>query len=262
MTSRDNIQDSLGIGRIEDHLRNIGLGQKQELHQSYTVIANVQPAQRAVDDAAALTRLPSYATASATSSGSANPAIKDTDLFAMKRKLLRLAGEETSHRELQPVFSAVAAATAIALHNSCVAWCSCRCHTKGSMKSAPLLDPIFGSVSMVYGGISYVAGPCDQYSCRRRSDATLRMNYRFPQWMHARLFQLSMALTPMYGLRLNLKTPRAVPWGAPIWGFAMNGNVQGLQDLFSRGIASPWDVNPIGGSALHVSPCSLLQVFT
>ena len=171
----------------------------------------------------------------------------------MKRKVLRASGEETCRTELQPVFSAVAAATAIALHNSCVAWCSCRCHTKGSLKSPPVLDPIFGSISMVYGGVSYISGPCDQYSCRRRSDTTLRMSYRCPQRMHARLFQLSMAMTPMYGLRLNLKTPRVVTWDAPIWGFAMNGNMQGLQDLFSRGVASPWDVNPIGGSALHVS---------
>ncbi|KAL9112644.1 MAG: hypothetical protein Q9227_003215 [Pyrenula ochraceoflavens] len=31
----------------------------------------------------------------------------------------------------------------------------------------------------------------------------------------------------------------------------MDGNVNAIQDLFSRGVASPWDVNPIGGSMLH-----------
>ena len=68
-----------------------------------------------------------------------------------------------------------------------------------------------------------------------------------------------MVMTPLYGLRLDLKFPRTVGWDAPIWGFAMDGNVEAIQGMFSRGVASPWDVNPIGGSMLHVSFAEYMQ---
>ena len=147
----------------------------------------------------------------------------------------------------------IAAAVATALHNSCVAWCNCSCHSRGHLRSLPVLDPVFGNISVVYGGILSAARPCNEYSCRRRSDKMLKLKYRPPAWLYVHLFQLSMVMTPLYGLKLDLKLPRTVGWDALIWSLAMDGDVEGVQGLFAQAVASPWDVNPIGGSMLHVS---------
>ena len=147
----------------------------------------------------------------------------------------------------------IAAAVATALHSSCVAWCSCSCHSRGHLRSLPILDPVFGNISVVYGGVLSAARPCNEYSCRRRSGKVFKLKYRPPAWLYVHLFQLSVVMTPLYGLRLDLKLPRTVAWDSLIWGFAMDGDVDAVQDLFARGVASPWDVNPIGGSMLHVS---------
>ena len=153
----------------------------------------------------------------------------------------------------RPPSGTIAAAVATALHNSCVAWCSCCCHARVYVRSPTTFDPIFGSISTVYGGILSAARPCNEYSCRRRSGKAFRLKYRPPPWLYSHLFQLSIISTPLYGLKLDLHFPRTVTWDAPIWTHAMEGDVDAIQDLFSRGVASPWDVNPIGGSMLHVS---------
>lgn len=52
---------------------------------------------------------------------------------------------------------------------------------------------------------------------------------------------------------MKVKLPRVVDWCSPIWGPTIVGNTAIIRDLFARGEASPWDMNPIGGSVLHVS---------
>ena len=153
----------------------------------------------------------------------------------------------------------IAAAVVTALHNSCVAWCSCCCHSRGHLRSLPVLDPVFGNISVVYGGVLSAARPCNEYTCRRRPNKMLKVNYRPPAWLYGHLFQLSMVMTPFNGLSFDLKLPCTVGWDAPIWGFAMTGDVVAIQNLFDRRLASPSDVNPIGGSMLHVSFVAYVQ---
>lgn len=50
---------------------------------------------------------------------------------------------------------------------------------------------------------------------------------------------------------MNIKIPRIVDWTSKIWGYGLRGNLHAIQELFSQGIASPWDVQAIGGSVLH-----------
>ena len=52
------------------------------------------------------------------------------------------------------------------------------------------------------------------------------------------------------GPQLQLATQWRVPDTAQSIAFALNGNIDGLKDLFSRGLASPWDVSDSRGFSL------------
>ncbi|KAL9091061.1 MAG: hypothetical protein Q9165_004988 [Trypethelium subeluteriae] len=65
------------------------------------------------------------------------------------------------------------------------------------------------------------------------------------------LIGLGSLTQPSYGPELNVKLPRTVRWESPIWGYAINGNLVAIKDMIVKGLASPWDVNGLGGSLLH-----------
>ena len=52
------------------------------------------------------------------------------------------------------------------------------------------------------------------------------------------------------GPQVSLKSLRRVPDSAQCVHYAMNGNTEGLKDLFNRGLASPWDVSSTRGYTL------------
>ncbi|MCJ1282847.1 hypothetical protein MMC26_002173 [Xylographa opegraphella] len=60
-----------------------------------------------------------------------------------------------------------------------------------------------------------------------------------------------MSFADLRGPELMVKLPRVVDWTSPVWRPAIDGNENAIKDLFARGEASPWDMNPIGGSVLH-----------
>ncbi len=60
---------------------------------------------------------------------------------------------------------------------------------------------------------------------------------------------------------MSLSTLRRVPDSAQSVNFALNGNIEGLKDLFIRGLASPRDVSTTRGySVLRVSSHCLLEL--
>ena len=138
-------------------------------------------------------------------------------------------------------------------NTSCVAWCSCKCHIQQSLKTTPIINDIFGSLCVMVCGFPLLAKPCDQYACRRRSGPSFSVTYRSPPLLVQRVLSMSISLAGIRSPELRVKLPRVVDWTAPIWGPAIEGNADHARALFVRGEASPWDVNPIGGSVLHVS---------
>ncbi|KAL8708079.1 MAG: hypothetical protein Q9220_007011 [cf. Caloplaca sp. 1 TL-2023] len=48
-----------------------------------------------------------------------------------------------------------------------------------------------------------------------------------------------------------LQIPRTVSWASSLWRHGLDGNVRAIQDLFSQNLASPFDVQVLGGSVLH-----------
>ena len=139
----------------------------------------------------------------------------------------------------------------------CDAWCSCKCHAKLSLKTAVSANQIIGSLSVASQGISTAKVQCDQHACRRRPHPSLKVTYRPPQWLSNQYFSFSIQCRPSYGPEINVKLPRTVSWQNPLWGYAIDGNVVAIKNMLVKGLASPWDVNGLGGSPLHVCICGI-----
>ena len=77
------------------------------------------------------------------------------------------------------------------------------------------------------------------------------MTVQFPAWFWKRYLSSSFAYTPIRGPEINVKLPRTVSWATSLWRHGLEGNLRAVQDLFSQGLASPWDVQALGGSVLH-----------
>ena len=133
---------------------------------------------------------------------------------------------------------------------SCKAWCSCQCHATSSFQSIRSLQHLFGSLSISHSGIPYLTKPCNQKACRARARPNMKMSYRFPAFMQNAI-TATFTFQDFAGPEIRVKLGRVVGWTAPTWGPAIMGEVGKLQDLFERGLSSPWDVNPIGGNLLH-----------
>lgn len=131
----------------------------------------------------------------------------------------------------------------------CKDWCSCACHVKTVLR---VKQPnLVGSFSLAYSGLPWVTADCDQKSCRSRSVPSVAVTVQFPAWFWKRYLSTSFCYTSLRGPEVNLKIPRIVDWTSKLWGYGLRGNIQALQKIFSTGAASPWDIQPIGGSVLH-----------
>ncbi|KAF2236419.1 ankyrin [Viridothelium virens] len=180
-----------------------------------------------------------------------DPQAPVTHQLIMTRRLERKLASESQEqaRDKEPL-----ASTAVknrTPEDSCDAWCSCKCHAQLSLKSAVSANRIVGSLSVASQGISTGRVECNQHACRRRPHPSLKVTYRPPPWLSDQYFAFSIQCRPSYGPELNVKLPRTVRWESPIWGYAINGNLIAIKDMIVKGLASPWDVNGLGGSLLH-----------
>ncbi|KAL8821908.1 MAG: hypothetical protein Q9223_000138 [Gallowayella weberi] len=133
---------------------------------------------------------------------------------------------------------------------ACQTWCSCACHAKTVLRTTRRNG--LGSLSISYSGLPWVTPQCDQKACRSRSLPTVALTIRFPSWFWTRNLSPSFAYSPLEGPYVNyLQFPRTVSWVSSLWRHGLDGNIPAIQDLFSRGLASPNDVQGLGGSVLH-----------
>lgn len=134
----------------------------------------------------------------------------------------------------------------------CMAWCSCSCHKTSSLRINKPNNLAVGSLALTFSGMPYFTAGCDQKACALRSTPLVKLTIQFPKWLWNGYVSSSFAYNPLEGSQLSLRLPRAVGWSSKLWGYGTEGNVEGIQKLFSQGLASPWDVQGLGGSALHV----------
>lgn len=133
----------------------------------------------------------------------------------------------------------------------CSQWCSCRCHRIASISSPQRLCQWFGALSLGFSALPWRPS-CNERSCQPRSSCSMRLSYRFPPWVMNRIICALITSAPLIGPVMSLKTLRVIPHTEPVFLFAEKGNVSGIQTLFSKGLASIYDVDSAGQSLLDV----------
>lgn len=131
--------------------------------------------------------------------------------------------------------------------------CSCACHTMTRIKTPDMLQKAFGSLLIKSNGL-YGAPACNEFSCRCRTGAKIQLSNRFPPWLLSRLLSSVLLSKRIDGPQLSLVMPRVVSYDSEIFCHAMSGNIEGIMNLFGKGLAGKSDVNHTWGySALHLS---------
>ena len=140
-------------------------------------------------------------------------------------------------------------------YNDCRPGCPCKCHTQKKTATPTLIDRVAGQMFIGYSGLPLVNPTCDNKSCERSQSPSVSFEYWFPLgFLWSQIVRLQLSYRPSLGPKLQLSSARRVPDSAQCVNFALNGNTEGLRELFIRGMASPWDVSSTRGySVLRVS---------
>jgi hypothetical protein len=75
---------------------------------------------------------------------------------------------------------------------------------------------------------------------------------QLPAWIFPRRYQLR-ARKAQSGWDYRFRTYYPTSYDSPVFRFCMDGNVEGLQQLFDAGLASPFNIDEDGWTTLHVS---------
>ncbi|KAK8175049.1 ankyrin repeat-containing domain protein [Phyllosticta citrichinensis] len=114
-----------------------------------------------------------------------------------------------------------------------------------------LLNRTFGHLFLGYAGLPYVSPKCSEETCGKSRGSKLSVENWFPMgYISSTIVRMQVGYQPSTGALFQFQTLRAVPDDATCIKFAMSGNIEGLQYLFSRGLASPRDVSPGRGYTL------------
>ena len=126
--------------------------------------------------------------------------------------------------------------------------CPCRCHLQTRSSTPGLVDRVFGQLFVGYAGLPLVNAKCNTNSCERNQVAQVSVEYWFPLgFVWSKILRLQMTYQPHIGPQFELSTLRRVSDSAQCVNFALNGNIDGLKDLFKKGLASPRDVSTTRG---------------
>jgi len=155
------------------------------------------------------------------------------------------ARKRTQHQESK---SSEDVGVRVTQHGTCRQRCPCRCHVQTRSSTPGLVDRVFGQMFVGYAGLPLVNAKCDTDSCEKNQAAHVSVEYWFPLgFVWSKILRLQMTYQPHIGPQFELSTLRRVPDSAQCVNFALNGNIDGLKDLFKRGLASPRDVSTTRG---------------
>lgn len=138
--------------------------------------------------------------------------------------------------------------------------CPCPCHVRSSWKTPRLLQQITGYLLLGYSGRSVLWRNCIS-SCLHSDSVSTQMTYFFPRWFVNRAVSFALSSDNLGAPTLNIKVRRVVPEASQLFSLSKFDDIEGLQALFDRRLASPDDVHFYGGwTALHVSTHPISQV--
>ena len=133
----------------------------------------------------------------------------------------------------------------------CQPSCPCICHSPQRSTTPRFVDRVLGQLFVGYAGLPVLNKHCDIDLCQKAQIPYISVEYWFPLgFCWSQIIQLQLAYQPNVGPRLQLSTLRRVPDSAQCVNFALEGNIEGLKNLFSHGSASPRDVSSTRGYSL------------
>jgi hypothetical protein len=135
----------------------------------------------------------------------------------------------------------------------CQSSCCCCCHHIRHGQTPRFLQNVLGVLFWSYVGLAVLRPPCDLVTCRRSEQVSLHLCYYFPtRWLQS-MISLTCEALPLGGPQVSMKTMRLVDNNAAIFHLTQLGDIDGIKNLFIRGLASPLDVGHSGGrTPLHV----------
>lgn len=131
---------------------------------------------------------------------------------------------------------------------TCQPGCSCSCHSPKRSATPVLVQRVLGQLFVEYAGIPLFSPKCDLRTCERSQIPHVSVEYWFPLGVFwSQIVRLSVGYQSNLGPQMELKSLRRVPDTALCVNFALDGNIEGLKDLFRQGLASPRDVSTTRG---------------
>ena len=134
---------------------------------------------------------------------------------------------------------------------ACPTTCVCSCHTKAKAPASALINRVLGQLFVGAAGIPFLSTECDYQACKSSQAPRVSVEYWFPLGVFwSQIVRLQVGYHASMGPQFSLRSLRRVPDSAQCVHYAMQGNIEGLKDLFRRGLASPWDVSSTRGYTL------------
>ncbi|KAL8726875.1 MAG: hypothetical protein Q9166_006427 [cf. Caloplaca sp. 2 TL-2023] len=135
--------------------------------------------------------------------------------------------------------------------SACPTICICSCHTQSKLPAPAFINRVLGQLFVGTAGIPILSTTCDYNACNSSQAPRVSVEYWFPLGVFwSKILQLQMSYHASMGPQVSLRSLRRVPDSAQCVHYAMHGNIEGLKDLFRRGLASPWDVSSTRGYTL------------
>ena len=147
-------------------------------------------------------------------------------------------------------------------YSSCRPGCHCVCHIENRSSTPGFADRVLGQVFVGYTGLPGLSPKCDIGTCEKSQSPGMSFEYWFPLWfVWSQIVRFRMTYERNLGPQFEISTLRRIPDSAQCVTFALNGDIEGLKDLFRQGLASPRDVSSTRGySVLRVHLSRLLAL--
>ncbi|KAK8910378.1 hypothetical protein QC760_001334 [Botrytis cinerea] len=133
----------------------------------------------------------------------------------------------------------------------CRAGCICACHSQTKSSTPGFMDRVLGQLFVGYAGMPLLSQKCDTATCEKSQSPHMSFEYWFPLgFCWSQIIRLQLGYQPNVGPQMSLTTLRRFPDSAQCVNFALEGNIEGLKNLFMSGMASPRDVSTTRGYSL------------
>ncbi|KAI4093490.1 MAG: hypothetical protein LQ344_002903 [Seirophora lacunosa] len=127
-------------------------------------------------------------------------------------------------------------------YSPCHSGCQCICHVESKSSTPSIVDRVLGQVFVGYSGLPCLNSKCDLDTCEKSQSPNMSFEYWFPMgFVWSQIVRFRWTYERNLGPHFEISTLRRVPDSAQCVAFALNGDTEGLKDLFRRGLASPRD---------------------